>query len=310
MGLRNGQAWSLGGFRMSRFSFANMRYRTQKKIIIGVFLFIPVALLMLLCISPVAQMIFYSLTDWNGYSRKFKFVLFRNYIQIFTNPEQVAVLKTSLYYIGGTFLQTILALYFATVLSFHIKVKNFFKACLFFPYLVNGVAIGFIFLLFYEKNGMLDFFLKTVGLGKIVTKWLGNPAVVNFSLVGASIWRYMGFSFVIFVGAVSSVPQEIYEAAEIDGTSGWQKFMYIIIPSISQVVFINFIVNLSGALSIYELPYIMTAGTNGSRTFVMNILDTAFRFNKYGLASAMSVFLLALILFIVFLQQKFLIRED
>jgi multiple sugar transport system permease protein len=294
---------------MSHFSFAGLRYKTQQKIIVGAFLFIPVALLLLLCMSPVAQMIFYSFTDWNGYSGKFRLVFLRNYWQIFINPEQFAVLKTSLYYIGGTFLQTALALYFATVLSFHVRAKNFFKACLFFPYLINGVAIGFIFLLFYGKNGMLDFFLNILGLGRFITKWLGNPAVVNFSLVGVSIWRYMGFSFVILFGAISSVPAEMYEAAEIDGASTAHQFFYIIIPSISQVVFINLIINLSGALSIYELPYIITGGTNGSRTFIMNILDTAFRFNKYGLASAMSVFLLALILLIAFVQQRLFVQE-
>jgi multiple sugar transport system permease protein len=294
----------------SQFSFSSLKYKTQQKIIIVAFLLIPITLLILLCLSPVAQLVFYSFTDWNGHSRTFKFVFLRNYQQIFINPDQFAVLKTSVYYIGGTVVQTILALYFATILSFRARFKSFFKAVLFFPYLINGVAIGFIFLLFYEKNGMLDTFLSLLDLSSLITKWLGNPAVVNFSIVAASIWRYMGFSFVIFFGAISSVAREIYEAAEIDGASSWQKFLYIIMPSISQVVFINLIINLSGALSVYELPYIMTGGTNNSRTFLMNILDVAFRYNKYGVASAMSVFLLILILSIALLQKKIFMKGE
>lgn len=95
-----------------------------------------------------------------------------------------------------------------------------------------------------------------------------------------------GFYVYFLCGAISSISSEIFEAADVDGASSWNKFTYIILPGIRQVLFVNLVINLSGALSVYEMPYIMTGGANNSKTFLMNILDTAFKYNKYGVASA------------------------
>ena len=290
-------------------TFSDLKYKTQRKVIVFCFLFFPVLLLAVFSYLPLGRMFFYSFTDWDGMSREYLPVGLGNYIKIFTDAEQFAVLKVSLYYICGTLVQTVLALYFATILSFKVKFRNFFKAAIFFPYLINGVAIGFIFLLFYRADGMLDTVLKFLGMGSLIQKWLGNPDVVNWSIVATSIWRYMGLMFVIFYGAIASISSEIYEAAEVDGANAWHKFIYIIFPGIRQVIFVNLTVNLSGALSIYEMPYIMTGGANRSKTFLMNILDTAFKYNKYGVASAMSVVLLIIILLTALFQKMVIGKE-
>ena len=257
------------------YRFADLKRKTQQRIIIVSFLLFPVMLLIVFSYLPLTQLLLYSFTDWNGTSRNFQFVGFENYAKLWQDPEQFAVLKVSLYYIIGTLIQTALALYFSTILSFKVRFKNFFKAVIFFPYLINGVAIGFIFLLFYRGGGMLDVVMQLCGLGTHIHKWLGEPRVVNWSIVATSIWRYMGFMFVIFYGAIASIPSDIYEAAAIDGANAWQRFWFIIVPSIRQVIFVNLVINISGALSIYEMPYIMTGGANGTKTFLMNILDTA-----------------------------------
>lgn len=94
--------------------------------------------------------------------------------------------KVSLYYFFTTFIQMALALYFATILSFSVRMKNLFKGILFFPTLLNGVAIGFIFLFFFKPDGTLDTILNLIGLGSLQQKWLLNPNLINFSLAGAS----------------------------------------------------------------------------------------------------------------------------
>lgn len=157
---------------------------------------------------------------------------------------------------------------------------------------------------------MLDTILTMAGMENLIRKWLGEPQIVNWSIVATSIWRYMGFMFVIFFGAIASISSEIYEAADVDGANTWHRFYYIIVPGIRQVIFVNLVINLSGALSIYEMPYIMTGGANRTKTFLMNILDTAFKYNKYGTASAMSVILLSIILMIAVLQKAVIGRED
>src|SRR6185369_5447392 len=130
-----------------------------------------------------------------------------------------------------------LALYFATIVSFKLRFKNLFKGILYFPSLINGVAIAFTFLYFFQPDGGLDTVMKSLGVSPAeMPLWLGDQRLINFSLAGVSIWRYMGFNFVLFVGAIQSIPSEIYEASEQDGASRWQQFLYIILPSIRPII--------------------------------------------------------------------------
>lgn len=289
--------------------FSKFSYRTQRRIIIFLFSLVPIVLLVTFAYLPVFNMFQYSFTDWNGFSKTKDYVGIDNYVRLFTDPKYFVVFKVSLYYFGATFIQMGLALYFATILSFNVKFKNFFKGVIFFPYLLNGVAIGFMFLLFFRPDGTLDSVFQLIGLGDIVQKWLGNPDIINFSLAGTSVWRYMGFNFIIFLGAISSVPKELYEAADIDGANKWHQFKYIILPSIKRILQLNLILAISGAISAFEIPYIMTGGSNGSMTFVIQTVDVAFKHGKVGLASAMAVVLLFIVI-IVTLLQRILIRGE
>lgn len=281
---------------------------TEKKILIFTFTIVPIALLILFSYYPLVKMFEYSLTDWNGYSPNQKFVGLDNYKTVLTNPRYFSVFKTSLYYFIATFFQLGIALLFATILTFKVKFANFWKGILFFPYLLNGVAIGFIFLYFYKGGGTLDTLLSAIGLEDQIQLWLGNRSINNISLAFTSVWRYTGFNFLIFLGAIQSINPEVYEAAEIDGANNWHKFKYIIIPSIKNIVFLNIILGVSGSLSVFDIPYIMTGGSNGTTTFVIQTIETAFQYNRVGLASAMAVILLIIVLTVTAIQ-KWLIRE-
>lgn len=294
---------------ISKLRFSNISYKAQRNIIIVSFLAIPMALLGTFAFLPVINMFWYSFTDWNGYS-EMNFIGFENYKTIFSNPEYFAVFRVSLYYFFATFVQLGIALYFATILSFEVKFKNFFKGVLFFPYLLNGVAIGLMFLLFFRADGTLDTVLQAIGLGDYAQKWLGNPNLINYSLAGVSVWRYMGFNFIIFLGAISSIPNEIYEASEMDGANRWHQFRYIILPSIKIIISLNLILAVSGSLSAFEIPFIMTGGANGSATFVIQTVNTAFKYGKIGLGSAMAVILLFIVVIVTGIQRKFFSEGD
>ncbi|ANF96698.1 carbohydrate ABC transporter permease [Paenibacillus bovis] len=291
------------------FKLSNYNYSTQRKIIIAAFSAIPMILLITFSYLPVFNMFKYSFTDWNGYSKHMDYVGFANYKRIFSEPEYFAVFKVSLYYFFATFVQMGLALYFATILSFSTRFKNFFKGVLFFPYMLNGVAIGFIFLFFFRPDGTLDTLLNALGLGHYIQLWLGNPNIINYSLAGASVWRYMGFNFIIFLGAISSIDRDVYEAADIDGANRWHQFRHIILPSIGKIVQLNIILAVSGAISAFDIPYIMVGGSNGSETFVIQTIDLAFKYSKLGLASAMAVILLFIVV-IVTAAQRMLVKEE
>lgn len=275
----------------------------EKRILVFSFTIIPVLLLLVFSYYPLIKMIQYSLTDWNGYSQNSNFVGLDNYKTVLTNPNYFSVFKTSLYYFIATFFQLGIALLFATILSFKVKFANFWKGILFFPYLLNGVAIGFIFLYFYKGGGTLDTVLKAIGLGDQIRLWLGDRSINNISLAFTSVWRYTGFNFLVFLGAIQSINPEVYEAAEIDGANRWNQFRYIIIPSILNIVFLNIILGVSGSLSVFDIPYIMTGGSNETSTFVIQTIDTAFKYNKVGLASAMAIILLFIVIVVSVIQK-------
>jgi multiple sugar transport system permease protein len=291
-----------GGRRGDRPSGRRQRL-TGRRSTPWLFLAVPLAFLVVLTYIPVANMFWYSVTDWDGLDPDKTFVGLENYVEIFTRPEIFQVFFVSLFYLAGAVAQLGLALFFATLLSFQTRFRNFFKGVIFFPYLINGVAIGLMFLYFFRPDGTLDAVLGAFGV-QDTPQWLGDPSVVNVSLAATSVWRYMGLNFVLFLGAIQSVPEEQYEAADIDGATSFDKFRYIIVPSIRRILGLSFILAIAGALSAFEMPYIMTGGANGSETFVIQTVDTAFRYSKVGLASAMAVVLLTIVLIITAVQRR------
>lgn len=276
----------------------------NRKITPYLFLLVPLAFLITFTYVPAANLIWYSVTDWDGIDRTKNVIGFENFVNIFTQPELFRVFFVSLYYIAASFIQMGLALYFATVLSFSTRFRNIFKGVLFFPYLINGVAIGLMFLYFFQPDGTFDSVLRAVGLQGVTTQWLGNPDTVNLSLASTSVWRYTGLNFVLFLGAIQSIPSQLYEAADLDGANKFQQFRHIIVPGIKRIISLSFILAISGSLAVFEIPFIMTGGANGSATFVIETIQQAFTFRQVGLASAMAVVLLIIVIVVTVIQRK------
>lgn len=273
------------------------------------YLFAPLALLITFTYLPVANMFSYSFTSWDGLDKTKDWVGLDNYIRIFTDPEILSVFGVSLYYLLGAFLQLGLALYLATILSFELRLRNFFKGVIFFPYLINGVAIGFIFLYLFQGEGALDLLLRFLGLDFLIQQWLGNPDVVNWSMTGTSVWRYLGFNVVLYIGAIASIQPDLFEAAELDGANRWHQFRYLILPSIKRITLLTMILAISGSLAVFEIPYIMLMGANGTETFVIATVEKAFQLRKVGLASAMAVVLLIIVLVVTAIQ-RMIIKDE
>jgi len=288
--------------------FADLTYKKQQKVVAFLFLLVPVALTIVFGYLPFVSMVEYSFMRWDGMGEK-EFIGFKNYVDALTRPENYRVFKVALYYLVASVVQIALALFFATILSFNLKGKSFFKGVLFFPYLINGVAIGLIFLYFFRDTGTLNTFLKFLGF-KGDTLWLTDPKIVNWSIAFTSVWRYMGYNMIMFLGAIQSIPSEIYEAAELDGANYWDVFWHIILKTIMPIVKLMVILSITGSLSAFETPYIMTGGGNGSETFVIRTVDTAFKYNKIGLASAMAIILTIIVLIVTAIQEKYFKVED
>jgi multiple sugar transport system permease protein len=287
---------------------AARRARRWRGVTPWLFLVGPLVLLIAFTYAPIVNMVAYSFTDWDGVSPELRYTGAENYTELFTRPELFEVFFVSGYYLAASVVQIAAALYFATVLSFNVRFRNFFKGVLFFPYLINGVAIGFVFLYFFQDGGTLDAILSLFGHDGD-RSWLGTPTSANVSLAGVSVWRYLGLNFVLFLGAIQSIPGELYEAAELDGANRWQQFRHIIAPGIRPVLSLSVILSVSGSLSVFEIPYIMTGGATGTETFVIQTVKLAFQFNKTGLASAAAVVLLLIILAVTWVQRR-LVPDD
>ena len=125
--------------------------------------------------------------------------------------------------------------------------------------------------------------------------WLKDQSINNWSLVATSVWRYFGQNMVLFIGAIMSVDADLYEAAELDGANKFQQFKHIILPSIKTIITLNVILSITGSLSAFEQPYVITDGANGTGTYFVIMNEIAHVSQKVGLASAMAVVLLLII---------------
>jgi multiple sugar transport system permease protein len=280
------------------------RFSGSRSLVPYLFVLVPVVLLLVLTYVPMVMTFWLSFFDWQGFSQGNRFIGLQNYIDFFAKPEYFGVVFVSLYYLVGAFLQLALALYLATLLSFRTRFRNVFKGIIFFPYLLNGVAISFTFLFFFKPGGVLDTFTGIFGADPNNNPlWLGDRSLINISLVFVSIWRYMGLNFVLFLGAIQSIPPETLEAAQIDGANKWQELRYIILPGIRPIMALSMILAIAGSFTAFEIPYIMLDGANGSTTFVIQTVHTAFNYHLYGLATAMAAMLLVFVLLITWIQR-------
>lgn len=277
--------------------------KVQRVIVIVTFMVIPLLLLFVFTYLPFMKML-----EFSFYKMKYigprKYVGFQNYIDVFKRDDCFRALGLTLYYLAGAMIQLMLALYFATLLSFKVRLGGFFKGAMFFPYLVCGVAVGFIFQFFYTRGYVLDTILSFVGFKTDkLPYWLKDMKINNISLAATSVWRYMGQNMVLFIGAIMSVDRDLYEAAEIDGANKWKQFKYIILPGIKTIVVLNVILAVTGSISAFEPCYVITGGTMGTSTFFFIMHNLAHKTSKVGLASAMAIVLLVIIIIMTIIQK-------
>lgn len=279
--------------------------KVNRRLVIFTFMLFPLTLLIVFTYIPFGKMIQFSFYDMKYIGDKV-WVGLQNYLSVFQREDCFSALKLSGYYIVASFVQLAIALYFASVLSFKTRAGGVFKGFMFFPYLICGIAVGFIYKFFYTRGFVLDTVLQWCGFDlDNLPYWLKDTSINNISVAATSVWRYMGQNMVLFIGAIMSVDATLYEAAEIDGANGWKKFRYVILPSIKTIIVLNMILSITGSLSVFEPPYVLTGGNFGTATYFVVMNDLAHESQKVGLASAMAVVLLVIILIATGLQKLF-----
>ncbi|MCL6590386.1 MAG: sugar ABC transporter permease [Firmicutes bacterium] len=283
-------------------------HKYQKQLLLFSFLAIPVTLLLLFVVYPFLRLLQLSFTNWDGISKTFAYLGFDNYHKLFWNSPEVWIsLKNNWTYFWVHALFIPLELIVAVVLDSKLRATRFFKTMTFLPYIINGVAIAYVFSFFYSsEGGALNMILQQLGLENWILRWLSDIRIVNYSLVAVSLWRYCGFHIILFLAGLNSIPSELFEAATVDGANSIKRLWYVTIPAIKPVLEIILFLNVRGALQVFDIPFLITRGGPGyaSSTFTLYTLDTAFKYNSFGLAAAMGVNLLVLIVLLSWVQKK------
>jgi raffinose/stachyose/melibiose transport system permease protein len=177
--------------------------------------------------------------------------------------------------------QNSLGLLFGYMLSRRIPGQEFFKRVFFIPVLFSIVAVSFLWGLYLRPNGLVNEFLKFVGLGHLVHAWLGEEKLATFSIIAVNIWRWVGFPSLVFLAAVDGVPSDCIEAAYLDGVGEWKMFWRIVFPLILPSVTVIAVLTIIGSLNVFEQIFTMT-GPEGGANYSSDYLGSMFLRTAFG----------------------------
>lgn len=267
---------------------------------------VPVILLALFVVYPSVDLIAMSFTSWDGLSPERGFIGLRNYVDMFTNsPDLWLSLRNNFIYLAVHMVMIPVELAVAVMLNTRFRGAGLVKTIAFLPFIINGVGMSYAFSYFFSPvNGAFNDILTGLGLEGWILNWLSDPKVVNFVLASVSAWRFSGYHIVLFSTGLTSIPTEMMEAARIDGANSWQQLWHIQLPSIWLVFSFVMFDCIRGTLQCFDIPFIMTNGGPGyaSSTFTLYTIDTAFKYNSFGMAATMAVTIMAIVVLVYLIQ--------
>ncbi|CAH0220546.1 Lactose transport system permease protein LacF [Microbacterium oxydans] len=234
------------------------------------------------------------------------FVGVDNFVDLATNPTvSVSFLNTIGFVVVAVTLQLTVALVLALLVQSRMPawLRTFFRSSLFFPLILSAASVSLIMAyLFNQEFGLVNQTLNLIGIADVgwLTTGLGAKVVVLLVYV----WQNFGFTFLLFIGGLSAIPREVYEASSLDGAAGWTQFRMITLPLVSPTLLVASVMAIINALQIFDQPWVLTRGGPGdeTRTAVMVIYESAFRQLDFGGASAIGIVLTLLIMLVTAIQ--------
>lgn len=250
-----------------------------------------------------------SFTDWDGMSDSFKFVGLKNYIKMLVdNTFWTSVVNNIIFFIGTVFVQAFAGFVLAVLLKKKLFASNVFKAIYFLPIAMATSIITAIFRIIMDPtNGSLNQFLRAMHLGGLAQNWLGDPKIALFSVIIVNIFQWMGFSMITYYAALMSLPDDVYEAAKIDGAGFWRTTFSVTLPMVKGTTNVLVVLGIVGSLKTFDLVKLLTGGGPGRSTTVMNtyLYEKAFNDFNAGGAASIGVAILIIAMIMSFLQIKF-----
>lgn len=268
----------------------------------------------LFVIYPLIKGIYISFFQWDGMS-DMKWNGVKNYKYVLTDEVFWQSMKnTFVYAILSPVLKNFFGLVLALIFVQKIRGTYFFRVCTYIPYTFSYVVVGVLWGWIYNPTfGILNSFLTAIGAQGLIRGWLSDPDIALLSVITVDVWKCMGFHAVLFMAGLNAIPQDYYEAADIDGASSLRKFFSITLPQLNSTLVTGFLLAMTGAfVNNYDVVNVMTGGGpfHSTEVVIYTILNTAFRFSNMGKANAMSTILVLLVAIVGFIQLKTMTRDE
>lgn len=271
------------------------------------------ALYVFAVVYPSVRGSLFAFTNWDGISQNPKWVGFDQFARIWSDPNGLTSIRnTLLIAFAVTVIQNIVGLLIALAVNSRIKSRDILRVLIFAPVVITSIAVGFLWQNLYTPDGGINEALEAAGLGALRQNWLGNPDTAIWCIIVVVFWQFVGYSMVIFLAGLQGIPEEILEAAAIDGAGPIRRFWSVVRPLLAPSITINVMLSLIGGLKLFDQVFVMTQGGPGGATNTISTLiySNAFSLGRFGYAAALAVVLSIFVAVASVIQYRLLALQE
>jgi raffinose/stachyose/melibiose transport system permease protein len=248
---------------------------------------------------------FFAFTNWTGLG-DWEFIGLDNFVRIFNEPQLLGAVRNTLFLaFGSVILTNVTGLLFALAINRMLKTRYILRTLLFMPVVLSPLAVAYVWKFIYQFNGPLNGLLGALGLEEFQKVWLADPTWSIWAILITVVWQQTGFTMVIYLAGLASVPVEIEEAAALDGAGIWSRFWHVTVPAIRPSIAIATTLGIIQGLRIFDQIFALTGGgpAGATETLATEVYKQAFSLGQFGFGSALALVLTVIILAFAILQQ-------
>ncbi len=290
-----------------------MKKATKNRLVLFAFLSPWIILFSIFGLYPILFSFFVSFTKYSGLNPNMEFVGLDNYFKAFNDEVFIISLKNTLFFVFGTIpFTTGIALVIAILLNNKkLKGRNFFKAGFFLPSVISMVVISMMWTYMYSSNGLFNSLASFMGFQVEDRSWLASTKTALPAIMIMDVWAAFGYYVILIFAGLQSIPEQLYEAARIDGASPFKISVKVTLPLLKPTLFFVIAINTIRSFQIFSEIYTMTGGgpRNSTQTIVHYLYEVSFRKFEMGYGSAIAYILLMIIMVLTLIQKK-LLRSD
>jgi len=283
----------------------------RKRLEIAIFAGPALIVFLTFVILPVVLAAVYSLYNWNGLTPLERFIGLDNYVRALTDPAFLSAIGNNFtILIASLLIQGPLAVAVALLLNRKLRGRAIIRAMIFVPYVLAEVIAGLSWKLLLSPRGGVNALLEAIGLGDLTQPWLANPDIALWVMFGILTWKYLGFAILLMLAGLQGVPEELTEAASIDGANWWQIQWRITLPLLGPTIRIWAFLSMIGSLQLFDMVWVTTKGGPIGATNTMAVYMIQNGTGQYGYGSTIAVILFVISLIIALTYQRFAMRRD